>query len=128
MKPPLKVSTSCSLLKVEIAFAAWAVSPRTKVSAVGPVSSSASRSSPAFVGGDFGQAVLDDAEAGVGFAQFRAQLGSLRNADAAVVDSEDRLGSSIWAAISFMAADFSSRFIVSPAPGFWALPRRWSAG
>jgi hypothetical protein len=28
MKPPLKVSTSCSLLKVEIALAACAVSPR----------------------------------------------------------------------------------------------------
>ena len=47
MKPPLKVRTSCSRLKVEIAFAASAVSPRTKVSAVGPASSSARRSSPA---------------------------------------------------------------------------------
>ncbi len=48
MKPPLKVSTSCSLLKLEIALAAWAVSPRTKVSAVGPCSSSLRRSpSPA---------------------------------------------------------------------------------
>ena len=44
-----------------------------------------------FLGGDFRQPVLDDAEAGVGLAQFRAQLGRLGNADAAVVDSEDRL-------------------------------------
>ncbi len=92
MKPPLKVSTLCSLLKVEIAFAAWAVSPRTKVSAVGPCSSSLRRSSAGFVSGEFGQAVLDDAEAGVGLAQFRPQLGRLRNADPAVVDREDRLG------------------------------------
>ena len=47
MKPPLKVRTSCSLLKVEIAFAAVAVSPLTKVSAVGPSSSSLSSSRPA---------------------------------------------------------------------------------
>ena len=47
MKPPLKARMSFSLLKVEIAFAAAAVSPRTKVSAVGPWSSSARRSSPA---------------------------------------------------------------------------------
>ncbi len=45
-----------------------------------------------FVGGEFGQAVLDDAEAGVGLAQLAAQLGRLGNADAPVVDREDRLG------------------------------------
>ena len=45
MKPPLKARTSCSLLKVEIVFAAPAVSPRTKVSAVGPWSSSVKRAS-----------------------------------------------------------------------------------
>ena len=44
------------------------------------------------LGGEFGEPVLDDPEAGVGFAQLGAQLGRLRDADAAVVDREDRLG------------------------------------
>src|SRR6185312_1149083 len=44
------------------------------------------------VGGELGQAVLDDAEAGVGLAQLRAQLSRLGDADTAVVDSEDRFG------------------------------------
>jgi hypothetical protein len=46
-----------------------------------------------FVGGEFGQPVLDDAETGIGLAQFRAQLGGLGNGDAAIVDSKDRLRS-----------------------------------
>ena len=91
MKPPLKVRTSCSLLKVEIAFAAWAVSPRTKVSAVGPCEQLGEPLLAGLLGGEFGQPVLDDAEAGVGLAQLAAQLGRLGNADAAVVDREDRL-------------------------------------
>ena len=60
MKPPLKVRTSCSLLKVEIAFAAWAVSPRTKVSAVGPCEQLGEALLAGLVGGEFGQPVLDD--------------------------------------------------------------------
>ena len=53
MKPPLKATTSCSLLKVEIAFAAPAVSPRTKVRAVGPWRNSGSRASPALSAASF---------------------------------------------------------------------------
>ncbi len=44
------------------------------------------------VGGELGQPVLDDPEAGVGVAQVRPKGRSLGNADAAVVDREDRLG------------------------------------
>ena len=61
-----------------IALAATAASPRTKVSAVGPSSSSLQRLGARLVGGPLGQRVLDDAEGGVGLAQLRAQLGRLR--------------------------------------------------
>jgi hypothetical protein len=40
MIPPLKASSSVSRLNVEIVLAALAASPRTNVSAVGPVRSS----------------------------------------------------------------------------------------
>jgi len=43
------------------------------------------------VGGAFGERVLDDLEGGVGLAQLGAQLGDLRDGDAAVVDGEDRV-------------------------------------
>ena len=92
MKPPLKASTSCSLLKVEIAFAAPAVSPATKVRAVGPSRRSVEPLLAGLVGGEFGEPVLDDPEAGVGLAQLGAQLSGLGDADAAVVDREDRFG------------------------------------
>ena len=45
---------------------------------------------PGGIGGAQGQAVLDDAEAGVGIAQACTQLGRLRHADPAVVHREDR--------------------------------------
>ncbi len=47
MTPPLNSSSDVSLLKVEIAFAAAAASPRTNISAVGPVSRALSCSIPA---------------------------------------------------------------------------------
>ena len=80
------------MLKVEIAFAAAAVSPRTKVSAVGPFEQLGEALLAGLVGGEFGQAVLDDPEAGVGVAQLGPQLSRLGDADAAVVDREDRFG------------------------------------
>src|SRR5258707_3400274 len=43
------------------------------------------------VGGEFGQPVLDDAEARVGLSQLRSQLCRLGDADAAIVDGKDRL-------------------------------------
>ncbi len=92
MKPPLKARTSCSLLKVEIAFAAWAVSPRTKVSAVGPCSSSARRSSPALSAAILVSRFLTMRKLASASRSLRAQLGRLGDADAPVVDREDRLG------------------------------------
>ena len=92
MKPPLKESTSCSLLKVEIVFAALAVSPPTKVSAVGAFEQLVEARLARLVGGEFGEAVLDDPEAGIGLAQLGAQLSGLGDADAWVVDREDRFG------------------------------------
>ena len=80
------------MLKVEIAFAALAVSPRTKVRAVGPSSRLGEALLAGLVGGEFGEPVLDDPEAGVGLAQFGAQLSRLGDADAPVVDREDRFG------------------------------------
>ena len=47
---------------------------------------------PGLLGGELGEAVLDDLELGVRLAELRPQLGSLRDADALVVDGEDRLG------------------------------------
>ena len=44
------------------------------------------------LGGKLGEPVLDDAEAGVCLTQLGAQLGRLGDADAAVIDREDRLG------------------------------------
>ena len=59
------------------AFAAAAASPRTNVSAVGPVEQLLQRLGAGLVGGALGQRVLDDREGRVGLAQLRAQLGDL---------------------------------------------------
>ncbi len=74
-----------------IAFAACAVSPRTKVERGRALQQLGQALLAGLVGGEFGEAVLDDTEAGVGLAQLRAQLGRLGDADAAVIDGEDRL-------------------------------------
>ena len=92
MKPPLKASTSCSLLKVEIAFAALAVSPRDEGEGGRALEQLGEPLLAGLVGGEFGEPVLDDPEAGVGLAQLGAQLSGLGDADAAVVDREDRFG------------------------------------
>ena len=47
---------------------------------------------PGLLGGELGEAVLDDLELGVGLAELGAELGGLGDADALVVDGEDRLG------------------------------------
>ena len=47
---------------------------------------------PGLLGGELGEAVLDDLELGVGLAELGAKLGGLGDADALVVDGEDRLG------------------------------------
>ena len=75
-----------------MALAATTASPLTKVSAIGPSSSSSSSVVPGLLGGALGEPVLDHAERRVGLAQLRSQLSRLGDADAAVVDREDRLG------------------------------------
>ena len=90
MSPPLYSRISFWRPKVEIAFAATTASPfdegergralehRVELGGAGPLHR------------PLGEPVLDDPEGGIGLRELRAQLGGLGNADAPVVDSEDR--------------------------------------
>ena len=71
------------------------------------------------VGGQQREAILDDSEAGVGVAQPRAELGGLRDADAAVVDREDRVGVLELGAELLYYGCLLVRVQLRPAPVFW---------
>ena len=74
------------------ALAASAASPWTSASAVGPSSIGFSASAPALSAARSDSEFLTIRNLRVGVAQLGAQLGDLRDGDAAVVDGEDRVG------------------------------------
>ena len=61
------------------------------VSAIGPWRSCVDVLGAGLLGGELGEAVLDDLELRVRLAELGAKLGGLGDADALVVDGEDRL-------------------------------------